>query len=137
MTIMFAKRALWMMLTLALPMCAQYKSYSDWKPTNEDGVEYKWVVDDLSPSACTVQVRDLYLDGRSTIRVSIAFRDRGGVHIILLTSLRVDRGYRGASAASKLVEIKDYKKDEGWRDNRMLVGCTFVDRLSVERVVRR
>jgi len=110
------RRFFWTMLLLAVPALAQYKQYTDWTPTNEAGVNYRWVTDDLLPRACTVQVNDTYLDGASSIRVSIAYRNRSGAHIEMLVSLDQIR-HRDAE--------------------RLLMGCRHVDRVAVERIARR
>jgi hypothetical protein len=112
------RRFFWIMWALAIPLPAQYKEYSDWTPTNEAGVNYRWVVDDLSPRACTVQVNDGYLDGVSAIRIFIAYRNRSGAHIQMELSLNLAR-----------ISHRDAE--------RLLLGCRHVDRVAVERIARR
>ena len=51
-------KTLCLFILILSPAFAQYKIYSDWLPTNEDGVAYRWEVDDLYPRACTIQFKD-------------------------------------------------------------------------------
>jgi hypothetical protein len=53
------KTLIFLFVLMVAPGFAQYKTYSDWLPTNESGVEYRWVVDNIYPRACTIQFRDL------------------------------------------------------------------------------
>ena len=103
-------------LLLARPIFGQYKLYSDWSPTDAGGVEYRWEVDDLSPRACTIQFRDLFKDGDSVVRASIAYR-----------SLR--------NHNSERVLIPIVKKN-GMSAERILLSCTFLDHVQVERTTR-
>src|SRR5437016_1938880 len=69
------KTLILLFVLLIAPVFGQYKTYSDWVPSNASGVEYRWVVDDLYPRACTVQFRDLDKDSSSMLRVSIHYRN--------------------------------------------------------------
>ena len=104
-------------LMLAIPAFGQYKLYSDWLPTNEDGIEYRWQVDDLSPRACTVQFRDLFKDGDTMVLASINYR-----------SLR--------NRNSERIRIPIVKQG-GLSRERVLLSCTFLDHVAVERTTRR
>lgn len=98
------------------PAFAQYKSYSDWMPTNEGGVEYHWVVDTESPRACTVQFRDLYKDGDSLVRASIRFRTFHSPEALVVSTPITNKS--GESA------------------QRILLSCTFLDHVNVEHTIR-
>ena len=104
-------------LLLATPAFGQYKLYSDWLPTNDGGIEYRWQVDDLSPRACTIQFRDLYQDGDSTVLASVHYRS---FH------------YHNAER----IHISIVKRS-GVSAERILLSCTFLDHVAVERTARR
>jgi hypothetical protein len=110
------KSTICLLVLMLAPAYAQYKVYSDWVPTNEPGVEYRWVVDDLSPRACAIQFRDLYKDGDSLVRASISFRNHS---------------HPAAVAISMPVTNKS-----GESKQRILLSCTFLDQVKVERAIR-
>jgi hypothetical protein len=99
------------------PAIAQYKIYSDWVPTNERGVEYRWVVDELYPRACTVQFRDLDKDGDSLVRAEIRYRS-----------------FRHPASVVIMVPVTDKSRQSG---QRILLSCTFLDQVNVEHIIRR
>ena len=101
---------------LAIPVVGQYKMYSDWLPTNEGGVEYRWNVDDMSPRACTVQFRDLYKDGDSMVHVFITYRSFGNHNFERI-----------------LIPIV---KKSGLSSERILLSCTFLDQVEIELTTR-
>ena len=103
------------------PAFAQYKSYSDWMPTNEGGVEYHWVVDTESPRACTVQFRDLYKDGDSLVRASIKFRTLHSPEALVVSTLVISAPITDKSGESA---------------QRILLSCTFLDHVNVEHTIR-
>jgi hypothetical protein len=102
---------------MVAPAFAQFKTYSDWAPTNESGVEYRWVVDDLSPRACTIQFRDLYKDGTSIVRASVS--------------------YHGSGQSSSIVFQMPVVKKSGESAERILLRCTFLDHVNVVHTTRR
>lgn len=99
------------------PAFAQYKIYSDWVPTNERGVEYRWVVDDLYPRACTVQFRDLDKDGTSIVRAAIHYRS-----------------YQHPASVAIVMPVTNKNRESG---QRILLSCTFLDRVNIENITRR
>jgi hypothetical protein len=105
-----------LVLTVA-PVFAQYKTYSDWLPTNEDGVEYRWVVDDLYPRACSVQFRDLYKDGISIVHASVNYRH-----------------FRQPISIAFQMPVT---KKSGESAERVLLSCTFLDHVEIEHTTRR
>jgi hypothetical protein len=98
------------LLVAGTPLFAQYRSYSPWQPTNAAGVSYRWHVDDLNPPACTVQ---LQVDGpkQEPPRIAISYRTRRGLHMTLT----------GAN-----MNLDPRKGPE-----RLLIGCTFIDRVEL------
>jgi hypothetical protein len=102
---------------MVAPAFAQYKTYSDWVPSNEIGVQYRWVVDDLYPRACTVQFRDLDKDGASLLRVSIHYRNF-------------------SHPASVALQVPVTTKN-GESKERILLSCTFLDQVVIEHTLRR
>ncbi len=103
-------------ILLSIPAFGQYKIYSDWAPTNEAGVEYRWVVDDTPPRVCAVQVRDTDMDGTSTMRVAFNYHAHGH--------------------KSSIISLVKVSKGERERAERLLLSCTFVDRIYVESIAR-
>jgi hypothetical protein len=102
---------------LSMPAYAQFKTYSEWAPTNEPGVEYRWVVDEIVPRVCTVQIRDTDVDGNSKIRVAFNYRLQGH--------------------RSSVISLMKVSRGERERAERMLLSCAFVDRIYVESIARR
>jgi hypothetical protein len=103
-------------ILMVAPVLAQYKTYSEWSPTNESGVEYRWVVDELYPRACTIQFRDSYKDGVTTIRALINYRSF----------------YHPAAVAIRM----PVTNKSGESAERILLSCTFLDRVAVEHLIR-
>jgi hypothetical protein len=111
------KPILCMFILMRAPAFAQYKIYSDWVPTNEEGVAYRWVVDDLYPRACTIQFRDLYKDGISIVRATVSYRT-----------------LRQRESVGFLMRVT---KKSGESAERILLQCTFLDHVEVEHTTRR
>jgi hypothetical protein len=111
------KTVLCMFVLMLAPAFGQYKIYSDWAPTNEGGVEYRWVVDDLYPRACTVQFRDLYKDGNSMVRVLVNYRN-----------------FSHPASVAILVPVTDRS---GESSQRILLSCTHLDHVEVQFTKRR
>jgi hypothetical protein len=102
----------WFVLMLA-PIHAQYKIYSDWLSTNESGVQYRWVLDDLAPRACTIQVRDTERDGGVMVRATV--------------------NYRNFKQAESVAFVMPISRENGESSERILVHCTFLDHVEVKR----
>jgi hypothetical protein len=111
------KTLIFLFVLMVAPVFAQYKTYSDWLPTNEGGVEYRWVVDHIYPRACTIQFRDLYKDGASMVRASIDFRNF-------------------SHPAAVVIQMPVTKKS-GESAERILLSCTFLDHVQIEGATRR
>jgi hypothetical protein len=111
------KTIFFLFVMMLAPAFAQYKIYSDWVPTNESGVEYRWVVDDLSPRACTMQIRDLDKDGTSMVRVSIKYRS-----------------FQHADFITILIPVTRISRESA---ERILMDCTFLYDVNVDHIVRR
>ncbi|MGA3201246.1 MAG: hypothetical protein ABSF12_02000 [Bryobacteraceae bacterium] len=111
------KTILCLFVMMLAPTFAQYRIYSEWVPTNESGVEYRWVVDNEYPRACTVQFRDLYKDGESLVRASINFRNFNHP-----AAVRIAMPVTNKSGESR---------------ERILLSCTFLDHVYVEPTLRR
>ena len=93
------------------PAFGQYKVYSDWVPTNEGGVQYRWVVDDLYPRACTIQFKDLDKDGASMLRASVKYRH-----------------FKQPESTAFLMPVV---AKNGESAERILLRCTFLDHVEV------
>ena len=96
------------------PAFAQYKIYSNWVSTNESGVQYRWVVDDLYPRACTIQFRDLDKDGTSMLRASVNYRN-----------------FKQTESTAFLMPVTS---KNGESKERILLRCTFLDQVRVEHL---
>jgi hypothetical protein len=94
------------------PAFAQYKIYSDWEATNESGVQYRWVVDDLYPRACTIQFRDLDKDGASMLHASVSYRN-----------------FKQVETVGFLMPVTE---KNGESAERILLRCTFLDHVEVK-----
>ena len=96
------------------PACAQYRIYSDWVSTNETGVQYRWVVDDLYPRACTIQFRDSDKDGVALVRASV--------------------NYRHFKQIESVVFLMPVTSRSGESAERILLHCTFLDHVEVKHL---
>jgi hypothetical protein len=111
------KTMILLFVLMVAPVFAQYQTYSEWLPTNEGGVEYRWVVDNIYPRACTIQFRDLYKDSASIIRASIDFRNF-------------------SHPAAVIIQMP-VTKENGESAERILLSCTLLDRVHIEGTARR
>ena len=96
-------------LLLAIPLLAGEENFSDWEPTNQAMIAYRWQTDDLSPSACVVQLAGV--DPPQLQSVSISYRSRAGFRMII--------------SGPRLMHQR------AGRLERTLTGCTRIERVEV------
>jgi len=101
---------IWIAATLlASALFARDRSFSEWQPANAAGIAYRWNTDDLSPSACVVQLSGV---AQSEIRsVSIYYRSHAGFRL----------GIKGP----RLMQ------NRGSGLERTLLGCTRIEKVEV------
>ena len=97
---------------------AQYRQPSPWEQTNQEGVSFRWTVDNSAQRVCTVQIQNKISDFDSASHVVVRYTDPAGhvstISVIMATPVR-----------GKLSR------------ERILFNCGFVEHVEVDRIVRQ